>query len=95
MYNTYTRVCVCVCNRIVLIFCGSKFLQFSRIRCHLRKYFNENFDTSHHHLFLQRICEVFSTKLSKTAIHKNLDPPNISAIQYVCMCVCVCVCVPV
>ena len=47
---------------IALTFRGSKFSQFSRIQCHSRKYFNENFDTSHHRLFLvtvQRIREIF------------------------------------
>ena len=46
------------------------------------KYFNENFETSHHHLLLQRICKFFSTKLSKTAICKNFDSRNISTIRY-------------
>ena len=74
------RICVIYC--IVLIFCGSKFSQFSRIRCHLRKYFTENFDTLHYHLLLQCIRETFSMKLSKTRIPENLDPQNISTIQY-------------
>ena len=32
----------------------------------------------------QRIREIISTKRSKTAIRKLLDPPNLSAIRYVC-----------
>ena len=32
----------------------------------------------------QRTREIISTKRSKTAIRKLLDPPNLSAIRYVC-----------
>ena len=72
----------CDCHyHIALIFRGSKFSQLSRIRCHLQKYFNENFDTLHHHLLLvilQCIREIFSTKI---VIRKNLDLRNTSAIR--------------
>ena len=37
---------------------------------------------SGHGIFEQRIREIISTKFSKTAICKNLDPRNISAIRY-------------
>ena len=65
-----------------LYFVGVNFLWFLWIWCHSWKYFNENFDTSHHRLFLHHIHEIFSTKLSKTTICKNFDPQNITTIQY-------------
>ena len=77
--HVYIYIYIYIC--IALIFRGSKFSQFSQIRCHSQKYFNEYFDILHHCLLLQRIREIFSMKLSKTAIRKHFDLRNISAIQ--------------
>ena len=52
--------CLCLTTySIALIFRGSKFSRFLRIWRHSRKYLNENFDTSHHHLLLQSIRDKF------------------------------------
>ena len=92
VHNIHVRTCVCTyilhTYSIALIFRRSKFSRFSRIRRHSQKYFSENFDTLHHRLLLhvhvvilQHIREIFSTKLSKTAIRENLDQRNISTIR--------------
>ena len=71
---------------IVLIFRGSLILRISRIWNRSRNYFSENFDTSK----LSHIDDVkaahsrnYFNEIKKTAIRENLDPRNISAIQYI------------
>ena len=67
---------------IALNFPGSLISQISRIFKRSRKYFNKNFWHTLCSVHMQQICKNISTKSSKIAIHKNLDPQKFSAIQY-------------
>ena len=59
---------------IALIFRESKFSRFSQVRCHLGKYFNENFATSHHCLLLQCIRKIFFNKIAKNSNSRKFRP---------------------
>ena len=74
---TCTHVHTCI-HCIVLIFCGSKFSRFLRIRCLLRKYFNKKFDTLH----IASFYSVFAKILNK--IVKSSNSQKFRATKYTC-----------
>ena len=66
---------------IALYFCRSLISRILQIFNHSRKYFNENFWHMACSVRMQQIRKTISTKSSKIAIHKNLDPRKFSTIQ--------------